>query len=1143
MTKFPLKESNQAKHSRQMTDFGKEHITPKIKNPKKTASLRTLLTIYRSNRAEWLARVLSEDLRLTPPDPFVKVAVVVNTWPTSCWLREQLAIVNEISAQIQFPFPRSHLRKLALTVLGRKENSDDPWKASRLVWPILELMPEILKTAEGADLKEWLQQYPSTEEFLNRERWQLARKIADAFDDYALYRHELITEWHEGLERSSNYLKNLSPQMRWQPLLFKALTKHINADPFGILVKKAIRRLKGGEVPAELLPSDLYLFGVSSLSSAQIEFVQALSGLINVKLFLITPCPDLWQRCKNRRDQLGKSWNTPTDGRWLLEAPRLEGSLGRMGAEFQQLLEGSGECQLGQWREGDLFAAPANMAIQSKREPTFLEQIQQNLIQDGDPNNLKRKIDDSSLIFLACPSQWRQVQVIRDQIIQWFAEDQSLEPRDVLIMTPQIKRLSPLIAAVFNDQTATNVDLPWRITDRSQQEKPGLTKFMLDLLNLANNRLTSTSLDSLLTNPALQKQQNLDQEASNNIISYLQLTGFRWGLDAIERGGDEIHSLSWCLERWLLGLVLPNKPGLAPRGIAPFNEGISPAEIKQWWYLLSTISNQLNTFRSARTCKEWIELLKSSIKDLFKDGGAWSWENQNIINALEEWRKVAGNCQLKFDSSVALDVLNEALSIEGSRYGHRSGKITISALEPMRAIPHRVIILMGMDADIFPRHKDRPSFHLLEQTRMLGDPSNSDKDRYVLLEALMSTRQHLLISWNSRNEKTGEFNPAPTPIQQWLGNLEADLDKESFSGLIKHPPLNPLDRRNFIKQNSSPALSCDRRNLEARLWLDKNIKPSPLALALPFRWSSEHQTNPSIPHETLKEWLKGPQVLWLKQLKIQSSEWITPIKDLEDLKLTELDRHFLLSKKIEHFIDQLNDNLNTPINNSILGNWQNENKGKGIFPPNSAASLEYDLLDRRLQHIQSSLQSLGPCRKHLLKMSDRPIRLLLAGDHTVIIEPGKLKSKVVMEAWLTHLYVCANNYPSTGTVVIARNSSQTKKDEFHIALKLDRLQIKEAKEHLINLKSIVSQGLKECWPVPPESGWAFAKEMNKGPNKAKSAFIRQWEGSFMILGERDKPEMKLCFGTDLTAKDFLENRSFKNAISLLYDPLINCLKK
>ena len=211
-------------------------------------------------------------------------------------------------------------------------------------------------------------------------QWQLARSIADAFDDYALYRPKLIHQWLEGSDRLLTSSQEMPLTLRWQPQLLRLLAERLQVEPFGIQVHRAVSKLRSGDHPAMALPSQLRLFGLSSLAPVQVELIQALSGFVDVQMFLLTPCPDLWQRCRSRRETLGHQWTEPADGFWLLEAPRLEAILGRMGAEFQQLLEGGGENQLGQWQEGDLFAAPATIAYESGQEPTLLEQLQQLLL-------------------------------------------------------------------------------------------------------------------------------------------------------------------------------------------------------------------------------------------------------------------------------------------------------------------------------------------------------------------------------------------------------------------------------------------------------------------------------------------------------------------------------------------------------------------------------------------------------------------------------------------------------------------------------------------------------------------------------------------------------------------------------------------
>ena len=98
----------------------------------------------------------------------------------------------------------------------------------------------------------------------------------------------------------------------------------------------------------------------------------------------------------------------------------------------------------------------------------------------------------------------------------------------------------------------------------------------------------------------------------------------------------------------------------------------------------------------------------------------------------------------------------------------------------------------------------------------------------------MSARRHLLISWCGRNERTGEAQPPAAPVEQWLAQLNQELSSSSTDGLMLTPAANPLARSNF---DIEAPLSCDRRQLEARRWLDRS-RPEPqqaLALCLPQR--------------------------------------------------------------------------------------------------------------------------------------------------------------------------------------------------------------------------------------------------------------------------------------------------------------------
>ncbi|MEN9540457.1 MAG: hypothetical protein RLZZ459_548, partial [Cyanobacteriota bacterium] len=809
-----------------------------------------MLTLYRSNRAELLARLLATELRLTPPGPLEQVQVVVNTWPTSRWLQEQIALElsdpelegagGGIAAGLRFPFPSSRLRQLVDDLLepgAAAAGSVDPWRAQNLVWPVLELLPELLAEACAAPLRQWLERRAPGLRRLDAPLWQLGRAIADALDDYGLYRPAMLEAWLADQDVDAGG-QPLAAPLLWQPLLLRRLAARLDRLPFGLRARQAIEQLRQNPTGAHPAGQPLRLFGLSSLAPVQVELLQALSGGLDVELFLLTPCRDLWQR----RDAAAAM--DPLGSDWLLTVPSLEARFGRLGAEFQQLLEGSGETQLGSWREGDAFFLPASVAA-AERSPTLLEQLQERLaIGDGaadddaagdhdptssPPRPLTRCAGDTSLEFHACPGRLRQLQIVRDRLLQLLAADNSLQPRDILVMTPQVEAFAPLVGAVFGDSAATGVTLPWRLTDRSQQSEAGISQGLLTLLRLAGERLTATALEGLLGCGPLLLHQGIEPGDAGALTALLQRAGFRWGLDGRARGGDPSHSLSWAIDRLTLGLVLPEEPGLAPAETAPLAMAGSLEQQSRWLTLLRQLRRSLHWLSQARSVSDWVRGLREQLSALFGDGGERAWELQTIQAALADWREVAGGSALLLEAPVVAEVLDERLSEASGRFGHRSGALTISALEPMRAIPHRVVVLLGLDAGAFPRQRQRPGFHLLEQQRRLGDPSPGDQDRYVLLESLLSARQHLLVSWSSRDERTGEAMEASTPVRQWLDLLAARL--EGPMPLRQHAA-NPLERRNFRREPPWPAASCDRRLLQARRQLEQERVAPVRGLAL-----------------------------------------------------------------------------------------------------------------------------------------------------------------------------------------------------------------------------------------------------------------------------------------------------------------------
>ena len=182
-----------------------------------------MLTIYRSNKAEWLAEILGQELRLNPPEITEEVNIIVSTWPSSRWLSEKLSIINNINALVKYPFPGTYLKRLVKRIIGIDPDEKDPWEKNQLVWNILELLPELMKEEEAQVIRSWLKISDKEDTQINLNLWDLANNIAETFDDYILYRPEIIKQW---LCKNSNKVSrgiSVNKNFLWQEILLSLI--------------------------------------------------------------------------------------------------------------------------------------------------------------------------------------------------------------------------------------------------------------------------------------------------------------------------------------------------------------------------------------------------------------------------------------------------------------------------------------------------------------------------------------------------------------------------------------------------------------------------------------------------------------------------------------------------------------------------------------------------------------------------------------------------------------------------------------------------------------------------------------------------------------------------------------------------------
>ena len=450
------------------------------------------LLVHRADATDLLADGLGGLLAQPLDDPFAEEVVVVPARGVERWLTQRLSHRlgtgprggDGVCAGVRFLSPHS----LVALLLGKER--DDPWDPDRLVWPLLQVVDESLDEAWCATLAAHLGHGVAGDEgdLRRSRRYSVARRLAGLFAGYAVQRPTLVTDWREGRD-TDGAGRRLDGDLAWQPELWRRVVDRVDAAPPDVRHVETLARLASGGDGLDL-PSRLSLFGHTRLPVTEVELLRALGELRDVHLWLPQVSAPLWDAL----EELSAQGPVPRadDPSIRAVAHPLLGSLGRDARELQRTL-------------GDV-ASRELPSTESARGPSLLGWLQHDLRADDEPDLATRRArvladDDFSVQVHACHGASRQVDVLREVLVGLLEDDPTLEPRDILVMCPDIETFAPLIEAGFG-----LADLPGardghpghrlrvRLADRALTSTNPLLALASRLADLAGGRMTATEV-------------------------------------------------------------------------------------------------------------------------------------------------------------------------------------------------------------------------------------------------------------------------------------------------------------------------------------------------------------------------------------------------------------------------------------------------------------------------------------------------------------------------------------------------------------------------------------------------------------------------------------------------------------------------
>ncbi|MFT4166680.1 MAG: exodeoxyribonuclease V subunit gamma [Microlunatus sp.] len=763
------------------------------------------LQLHRAERSDRLVAGLA-DLLVDPlPDPFASEVVAVPTRGVERWLAQQLSNRLGVCAGVEFPSVR-RLVADTLASVAEIDSDDDPWHPDRAVWSILAII-------DAAQDETWAQllwshlRGRSAEETRSGRRWLTARRAATLFARYASERPELLERWRHGADVDSAG-NPLGADRAWQAELWRRLRGELGTPSPDERLPDALDRIAAGEVVVGL-PERLSVFGLTGLDRTQHQVLSALAAQRDVHLWLTHPSPALWDALATRSPAPPGRRSADTS----LEAVnhRLLGYLGRDSRELQLVLAAA---------QPHDEVVPG-LTADRPRQSTLLSQLQHDIAANAAPvPTAERPLlspDDRSLQVHAAHGPDRQVEVLRELLVGLLEEDPTLEPRDMVVLCPDIERFAPLISAVFGlaeedgDTVHPGHRIRVRLADRALRRVNPLLAVLSEVLGLAGGRLEASAVLDLCAQPSVARRFGFTTEDLDRLAQLVSASGVRWGLDAAHRrpcGLEHFGQNTWAagLDRMLLGVAMDGDGDHFIGTALPLDE-VDSSDVDlvgRLAELLDRLGTALDAFDADHPTPRWLELARHTIDALTETTPSDSWQTGHAYRVLSS---------LTGDESTAPAVLNRAefqalladrLGGRAGRANFRTGTLTVCTMYPMRSVPHRVVCLLGMDDLSFPRRTRDDGDDVLAGDPWVGDRDRRSEDRQLLLDAIMSATEHLIVLYSGADPRTGASRPPAVPIGELLDAV--DLTVRTADGVapseavVRRHPLQPFDAANFVAE-------------------------------------------------------------------------------------------------------------------------------------------------------------------------------------------------------------------------------------------------------------------------------------------------------------------------------------------------------
>ena len=893
------------------------------------------LYVHRSNRVEDLGRELARVVETSfPDDPFVPLPIVVGSRGMERWLRETLAANLGAVIGVDFPFPKPAFDGAARVLLQDAETArafwrrDSSWMSGHERWSGAVLTFRVLKQLRAfaddddfvkvrAFIEGGVREPGADATAVTARELGFATEVADVLNKLMHHRAAEMVTWEERPAEAPQ-------QHLWLAKLLNALAKEDRGSETPARLHEALAK-----APPRAMRQRVCVFGLSTLGPGDKQRIEVLARSFDVHLFLLVPSSVWWGDLRSRfearraRAEAGEAEGLDLEAEIAGQNALLAG-LGLPSRDVQTWLESTRYQEIERTAEGAVIEAVEGVdGVDGVGRSTLLSRIQDWIDAAGAmpvPGEGAAFERDGSVSFHAAYGAMRQCEALRDALLARFLEDPTLEPRDVLVMTPDVATYAPLVAAVFSRQGARHADgsagapaIPTSIADLGLRLTNPVAEVLVHALSLARERVTASALLGFIGLGPVRERFRLTSDDLNDLHELVASSGMRWGWDAADRERHEQPSLDqntvrFALERLAMGVLMPAVGPLevVGEGMSDDTSGVVPVPLVtrdrvRRFGVLARVCRSLEGMRDEMlrpgTAAQWRARLEGILEQFSVAGTARAEVEERLSAALPDYGESSDAEGLRLDRDAVMRLVEG--SFEDKSRGDRpiSGAVTVCALEPMRSVPFRVIVLLGMEHGLFPRASRTSSWDPFHERRK-GELDRREIDRHLILEALLSARDALMVFWTGYESKRGKPQPASVVVEE-LMDIVGRLCGVKRDALVTRHPLQPWSRAGFGESGSFDAMMARAASVLAQ----GRPEAAGLAASSGEVLRGDDAAPTAMTADDLARAIAEPQKHLLKgRLGLMLDPREVEIRDREPIELDDLDRWQVRSRLVDELL-------------------------------------------------------------------------------------------------------------------------------------------------------------------------------------------------------------------------------------------------